>query len=155
MSTTTLIIICYFVQIPLAIFGLFFMPRRGTLATPLENGRRNSALLGLLPCALASILIQVIFLGIYYGRVKAIERKENAIARGFSNSGGSAVTGDGNPFGAGMPAGQGPSLPTHNPFSTGGGLPGGGGSGMHQQANPFGDRTDGPPPASPRGNPFA
>ena len=99
MSTTTLIIICYFVQIPLAIFGLFFMPRRGTLATPLENGRRNSALLGLLPCALASILIQVIFLGIYYGRVKAIERKENAIARGFSNSGGSAVTGDGNPLG--------------------------------------------------------
>src|SRR4051794_3900455 len=115
--TTTLIILCYFVQIPLSIYGLFFMPHRGELSTPMENGRRNVSIFGLLPCAFAAIFFQVIILGIYYARAKSIDAKAAGIATGWQTSGGSES--GGNPFGGGSGSTGSQQLPQGNPFAAG------------------------------------
>jgi len=162
-DTQTGIILCYLVQIPLSIYALAFMPRRGTLAQPLENARRNSALIGFLPCALGSIMIQVICLGIYYARVKALDAKEARIVGKWSQTSVPDAA-NGNPFGASSGASSAPQpLVPGNPFASGAApaapasanpFATGGGSSAPAPANPFADGVGGGT-TTPRDNPFA
>ncbi len=78
MDYGTILVIQYIIVIPTAIFALFFMPRRGTLATPLENLRRNSAIFSLLPCGPISIGLVLLGAGIYYAVVRSQMAKEQA-----------------------------------------------------------------------------
>lgn len=143
MDTGTLFLVQYLITIPLAVFALFFMPRRGTLSQYWENGRRNGALIGLLPCGPLSIIISAGFVGAYYLRIKAIEGKENSLAATWSSPTNSADAG--NPFGSS--SGQTPSASAPNSSRSGqGGNP-----------NPFAadDSEHGPSDESGRSNPFA
>ncbi|MFC5947924.1 hypothetical protein ACFQH9_06520 [Pseudonocardia lutea] len=140
MDYQTPIIVSYFFQIPLAVIALFVMPGRGTLSTPMENLRRNSAIIGLLPCAIFAPIFQAIALAIYYARIKALQRKSG---NAWERIGGatSAPVGGANPFGGGTGGGQvGPPASGGNPFLSGQADPGSAGQ-------PEGD-------AGPRTNPF-
>lgn len=134
MDYGTILVIQYIIVIPTAIFSLFFMPRRGTLAVPLENLRRNSAIISLLPCGPLSIVLVLLGAGIYYLVVQSQIAKERSLeARmaptkvtdggtnpfGIASSQRTTSTGSGNPFGgdSGPRPQGGRSTNEQNPFS--------------------------------------
>ena len=117
-STAFLIIgLAYLVSVPISVYAMAFMPRRGTLSPGFEKQRRNAIVVGFLPCGLLSILLQAVTLGPYYARVKSLEAKERRVASEWNRSSG---TGDGgNPFSGGSSGGPAQQPPRGNPFSSG------------------------------------
>ena len=163
------IMVSYFLSIPLSVFALFFMPRRGTLNPYMENLRRNGAIFGLLPCAWFSVLMLAISTGIYYFRVQSIITKERGALAEW-NTGSTSDSGNpfssrdqqstlpavsGNPFGD-VGTNSAPTMPHQgdgNPFapndrsaSPGAPAPG---------SNPFSTGSSENGNDSPRANPFA
>jgi hypothetical protein len=109
-----ILILQYIIVIPTAIFSLFFMPRRGRLAVPLENLRRNSALVSLLPCGPISIVLVLLGAGIYYLVVQSQISKEESLQKRIAPT---KTTGAGaNPFGHSSPQ-RTTSAASGNPFS--------------------------------------
>lgn len=138
----------YVITIPLAIYALGFMPRRGTLSQYWENARRNSAVFGLLPCGPAAILISAIGVGLYYLRVRMITAKEESLTASWTTS---PTKSSGNPFS--NPSGKLPARESTNPF--GPSSPGSGNSGTNS-ANPWFNNSNraGRPDEQGQSNPF-
>ncbi|MFR9805632.1 hypothetical protein ACL02T_25600 [Pseudonocardia sp. RS010] len=133
MDYKDILVLCYCIQIPLAVVALFFMPGRGTQPTIWENLRRNTAILGLLPFAFFSVLMQVLALSIYYLRIRSIRNKEQTA---WQKIGGAATPASGaNPFGGAAGGAVAPPA-AGNPFDSpaGGNGPAGGSA---PRANPF------------------
>lgn len=108
-----ILIIQYIIVIPTAIYSLFFMPRRGTLAVPLENLRRNSAILGLLPCGPLSIILILLGAGIYYLVVQSMISKERRLEERMAPT--KTIDAGANPFGHSSPQ-RTTSAGSSNPF---------------------------------------
>ena len=117
METSTVFIVSYFIQIPLAIYAAFFIPMRGELSEYMENSRKSTILFGILPCAFFSVLMQAIFIGMYMFAVKRVEASGRKAQAKLQGGGAYPATGS-NPFGEGSApssdAGQ-------NPFGEQGG----------------------------------
>lgn len=96
----TVFVVSYLIQVPLAIYAAFFIPRRGELSQYMENGRQGAIVFGVLPCAFISVIMQLSFIGIYWLAVKQAESSE---VRAQSRLGGtrSGPSPGGNPFGGG------------------------------------------------------
>lgn len=110
----TILVIQYIITIPAAIFSLFFMPRRGTLAVPLENLRRNTAIFGLLPCGPLSIVLVLLGAGIYYVVVQSMIAKERSLEERMTPT--KIADAGANPFGLSSPQ-RTMSAGSGNPFS--------------------------------------
>lgn len=137
----------YIITIPLAIYALVLMPRKGTLSQYWENARRNSAIFGLIPCGPLAIMFSVIGVGAYYLRIKAIMGKESKLASNWNLSPNPSAS---NPFGgSGL---QAPPIGSGNPFTSGGSST----QPLSGNANPFAtDGYAGPSDETGQRNPFA
>ncbi len=151
MATGTVFILSYMIQIPIALYAIFAIPMRGELPTVYENMRKSGMILfGFLPCAIFSVMTQLISLGIYMAKVKSVEAKANkAQARFDASLGGAPSSSEGIPFGGSGRADPPPEA-GDNPFASGGGqVPP-----PQPDQNPFGDDSGGSS-TPPSDNPFA
>ena len=74
-NAASMFIAAYLIQVPLGIYALFFIPMRGELSAVYENARKGVGTMAILPCAFFSVILQLIFIGMYMAKVKSIERK--------------------------------------------------------------------------------
>lgn len=96
-----ILLIQYLIVIPTVIYSFFFMPKRGELSVYLENLRRNSAIIGLLPCGVLSIGIALLGAGIYYFVAQSNVAKEQKLQDVWASR--RSIAAGTNPFGNSSP----------------------------------------------------
>lgn len=125
-------LISYLIQIPLALYAAFGLPRPPGLGEKTQRLRNLVIGLGLAPCGPLSVFLQTVYLLMYFAAVKAKQVQTGRQQKAFEQAtGNTKEAGGGNPFGTS----------TSPPRSS-------------ADANPFGNSPAQPPATSPEPNPF-
>lgn len=135
MTTGAIFGVSYVIQLSLGAYALVGLPMRGELPTFYENARKGILLFAVLPCAFLSVIIQLLYIGVYWAKVKSVQATAHRAERHLGGAATGSSASGANPFGS---TGQ-QAPPPQRP-----------------ETNPFGGQGSGDAPSPPSGdNPFA